>query len=123
MPVVEPSSEGTAAASSFAPQLLHIRNQTVFPLPLEDCMVYLGKPNDRYPPDIDISPLPDADVVSRVHARIVVQDGDYYVEDLGSSNGTYLNDEALKPNEPRLLGMDDRISLGRNNLVSFTFTL
>jgi len=29
--------------------------------------------------------------VSKMHARIVEQDGAYYIEDLNSTNGTYLN--------------------------------
>ena len=29
--------------------------------------------------------------VSRQHAQLVCQDGEYFVEDLGSSNGTFVN--------------------------------
>ncbi len=38
--------------------------------------------------------------VGRHHARIVKRDGRYFLEDLGSANGTYLNDAKLKPNKP-----------------------
>jgi pSer/pThr/pTyr-binding forkhead associated (FHA) protein len=34
--------------------------------------------------------VPDPEV-SRQHARVVWQGGDYYLEDLGSTNGTFLN--------------------------------
>lgn len=34
--------------------------------------------------------------VSRVHARIFYKDGKWYVEDLGSRNGTYVNGEDVR---------------------------
>src|SRR5438874_7587784 len=36
------------------------------------------------------------DFVSQVHARLYRRDGDVYVEDLGSRNGTYVNGEAVQ---------------------------
>lgn len=33
----------------------------------------------------------DDNYVSNVHARIFLRDGSYFVEDLGSTNGTYMN--------------------------------
>jgi serine/threonine protein kinase len=48
--------------------------------------------------------------VSRRHARIVLHDGSYLVEDLNSSNGTYLNDE--KMTDIRRLKHGDRIRIG-----------
>ncbi len=43
-------------------------------------------------PDIELS----ADVISRQHLEIVKQDDKYYVKDLGSTNGTFLNGLAIK---------------------------
>lgn len=37
----------------------------------------------------------DVDNVSRRHARILAKEGRFLVEDLGSTNGTYLNDEEI----------------------------
>ena len=108
---------------NFSYQLLHLRTSQSFPLPRKFESLYLGKPNDRYPPHLDLSALPDADVVSRVHGRIFQEDSQYYLEDLGSSNGTYLNDEFLSPYEPVRLELEDKICLGKNNLMSFLFTL
>jgi len=34
--------------------------------------------------------------VSRRHCRLVLESGQWYVEDLGSLNGTYVNDEAVR---------------------------
>lgn len=119
--VAEDSSE--YHDSSLSPQLIHLRTQQFFHLPLQDATLYLGKANDRQPPDIDLSNFPDSDVVSRVHARLMVRSGDYYLEDLESSNGTYINQTVLVPYQAQLLAADDRISLGRNDLVSFLFSV
>lgn len=45
--------------------------------------------------------------VSRKHARLWVEDGDLLVEDLGSSNGTYLNGELL--DMPTALAPGDKL--------------
>ena len=42
----------------------------------------------------------DDDYVSTRHARIYRSDGGYLVEDLGSTNGTYLNNERLSSPAP-----------------------
>jgi hypothetical protein len=39
--------------------------------------------------------IPDDTFVSNVHARVFERDGDVFVEDLGSTNGTLFNDAAL----------------------------
>ncbi len=42
------------------------------------------------PIDIDLAPLPEGAYVSRKHARIWCDDGTWKIEDLGSSNGTFI---------------------------------
>jgi len=42
------------------------------------------------PVDIDLSNIPEAKYISRKHAKIFFSDGCWYIEDLGSSNGTFL---------------------------------
>ena len=41
--------------------------------------------------------LADDTFVSQLHARVFRRDGDLYVEDLGSTNGTYLNQRKVRP--------------------------
>jgi pSer/pThr/pTyr-binding forkhead associated (FHA) protein len=48
--------------------------------------------------------------VSRRHARVTSQDGGAAIEDLGSTNGTYVNDQPLVG--PRQLSPGDRIRVG-----------
>lgn len=50
--------------------------------------------------------------MSRQHLRVIWRDDAYYVEDLNSSNGTYLNDSRLPEREPNLLQVGDTIRFG-----------
>jgi pSer/pThr/pTyr-binding forkhead associated (FHA) protein len=101
--------------------LLHIRTNTQIELPTNLPVIHLGKPNDRVPPDIDVSGFPDAEVVSRIHADIRVEGDSYYIEDAGSSNGTYINNTPLAKGNRHRLRQGDRVSLGKGDLVSFLF--
>src|SRR4051794_37738942 len=53
--------------------------------------------------------------VSRHHARIAPADGRWYLSDLGSMNGTYLNGARLE-GESRWLASGDTISVGGESL-------
>lgn len=53
--------------------------------------------------------------VSRHHAWVLFIKGNYWVEDLGSTNGTLLNGEVLS--ERKQIFPGDRIKLGRTELV------
>src|SRR5437870_5045755 len=48
--------------------------------------------------------------VSRRHARIVIRGTEVVLEDLGSSNGTFVNGERL--DEPYALRAGDKVTLG-----------
>jgi hypothetical protein len=52
--------------------------------------------------------------VSKVHARIFERDGRWMVEDLGSTNGTLVNDHLL--DHPENVGPGDRIQVGEHVL-------
>lgn len=56
----------------------------------------------------------DDDHVSKLHARVYHDRGDWYVEDLGSTNGTYLNDVAVT--SPVQLRGRDQVRVGRTVL-------
>jgi ABC transport system ATP-binding/permease protein len=57
--------------------------------------------------------------VSRRHARLVRQDKNYFLEDLGSSNGTFLNGKRIA--ERVQLSSGDRIRLGQ--VITLVFSL
>lgn len=54
--------------------------------------------------------------ISRKHATIVVSGNNYFLSDLGSGNGTFLNGTRLTPNEQNLLRHGDLISIENYNL-------
>jgi predicted component of type VI protein secretion system len=60
--------------------------------------------------------LGDAEI-SRQHSRLTRTPGGYVLEDLGSTNGTFVNGERLMA--PRVLNPGDLVALGEN--VSLTF--
>jgi pSer/pThr/pTyr-binding forkhead associated (FHA) protein len=105
------------------PRLFHVQTNTYINLPMDRSEIHIGKPNGRIPPDIDVSSLPNADVVSRVHAQILVEEGRYFfIQDLGSANGTYLNGTLLTPQTRRQLKLKDKIDLGQEHKVTFVFS-
>jgi FHA domain/Double zinc ribbon len=110
----------TQLQQSFA-RLLNLQTSTVIEIPPGLMVVHLGKPNDQIPPDIDMSGFPNAEVVSRIHADIRIEGDTYYIEDVGSSNGTYINNSPLPMGNRHRLRPGDRISLGKGDKVSFLF--
>jgi serine/threonine-protein kinase len=68
-------------------------------------------------PEIDLSRFDPNTKVSRRHARIWREGNSFMVEDLGSVNGTVINDMIhLEPRQPRALDSGDRIRLGETTL-------
>lgn len=55
--------------------------------------------------------------VSRLHAKLIREGEDVYIEDLNSTNGTYKNGLRLKPYEKRKLEIGDEIKCGRRILI------
>lgn len=103
--------------------LMHIQTNTKIELPSNLSVIHIGKPNDQIPPDIDVSGFPNSEIVSRVHADIRVEGDAYYIEDVGSSNGTYINHTPLAKGNRHRLRTGDRISLGKGDQVTFLFQI
>lgn len=61
-------------------------------------------------------PIEDIEV-SRRHARLVLENGSYSIEDLGSTNGTFVNGQRIRTLLPVLPGAT--IRLGENVLLFF----
>jgi len=104
-------------------RLIHVQTDQLIELPQNVSVIHIGKINDRIPPDIDVSGFPNSEIVSRIHADIRVEGDAHYVEDVGSSNGTYINNLPLLPGNRHRLRPGDRISLGKGDLMTFLFQL
>ncbi len=106
---------------TFSARLRQAQTNTLIEIPRQLSIVRIGKPNEQTPPDIDVSGFPDSEVVSRVHANLRVEGDTYYLEDVGSSNGTYINGLPLPAGNRHRLRPGDRIALGKGDKVSFIF--
>lgn len=95
----------------------------------EACLIIIrGKPQGHRffltMPEMTIGRDPTADLcvadqsISRKHAKILKQGETVFVTDLGSSNGTYVNDKKLSPGEPVILAKEDMIKAG-NSILKF----
>lgn len=124
-PVPSPQPAGVAKTQlqQQSARLLHVQTNTPMELPQSLSVVHIGKPNDLVPPDIDVSGFANSEIVSRVHANLRVEGDACYLEDVGSSNGTYVNNTALVKGNRHRLRPGDRISLGKGDLVTFIFQI
>jgi eukaryotic-like serine/threonine-protein kinase len=74
-------------------------------------------PHSNIFPEIDLSRFDPETKVSRRHARIWLEGETYLVEDLGSVNGTVINDSVrLAPRQPRVLDSGDKLRVGETTL-------
>jgi hypothetical protein len=121
-PMTPASSSATQLQTQTA-RLLHVQTNTPVELPLNLTVIHIGKPNDRVPPDVDVSGFPQSEIVSRIHADIRVEGDIYYIEDVGSSNGTYINNAPLPIGNRHRLRPGDRIALGKGDKVTFLFQI
>lgn len=68
-------------------------------------------------PDVDLDAHDSDAKVSRRHARIVRNNGSYFIEDLGSTNGTYVNrGRRLLPGNAQMLKDGDEVIVGKTFL-------
>lgn len=57
--------------------------------------------------------------ISGIHAQFTIENGEIYLKDLGSKNGTFINEEKLEDNSKKLLKDRDILKIGQ---VEFVFT-
>jgi pSer/pThr/pTyr-binding forkhead associated (FHA) protein len=65
-------------------------------------------------PDLDLSNLGGMDKgVSRKHAVIHRSGTNFTVEDMGSTNGTYINKKKIQPHTPQMIKPGDELRFGK----------
>ncbi|OQA17360.1 MAG: Double zinc ribbon [Chloroflexi bacterium ADurb.Bin360] len=86
------------------------------PFPGGKSEVFVGRedPISGYFPDLDLTNHGgDEGGVSRKHARIFAQGNQMMIEDLGSTNFTFVNQQKLVPHQPQPLNDGDGVRFGR----------
>lgn len=74
-------------------------------------------PADQIEPDVDMTDDDPESYVSRRHAQILRNDDHYVFEDVGSSNGSFINNNKIPPGEQRILKDGDKVRLGKTEFV------
>lgn len=118
-PVATPAPDVTAApvatATALTARLLVEADNQEFDISGKD-NITIGREDavSNIFPDIDLTEHGGEEGgVSRMHARIFVESGQYMLEDENSTNFTFLNRQKLAPKTPTALHDDDEIRLGR----------
>lgn len=94
---------GSGSATS-TPKLIRDRNRCSYQIIGNDCVIG-SEPGSGSGLMIDGN-----DAISRRHARIFVNAGVYYIEDLNSTNGSWLNGQILTQGAPCAIKDGDRIT-------------
>ena len=95
----------------------------------EACLIIIrGKPQGHRffltQPEMTLGRDPGADIVisdqgiSRKHAKVIKENNMVKLTDLGSSNGSFVNDKKIAPNDTVVLAKEDMIKLG-NSILKF----
>ncbi|MGI9104713.1 MAG: FHA domain-containing protein [Pyrinomonadaceae bacterium] len=88
-----------------------------FPLHEEEAYIGRWDADSGIFPDVDLDSDDPEAKVSRRHARVTRRGGQYYIEDLGSTNGTFINrGRRLLPGDRQPLNDDDEIIIGKTFL-------
>jgi|APSaa5957512622_1039677.scaffolds.fasta_scaffold46672_2 hypothetical protein len=65
--------------------------------------------------DIDLRSVPKQEIVSRYHAKIIYRDSNYYIMDMGSTNGTYIGGKLIPPSKEFIVKNEEIILLGASD--------
>jgi hypothetical protein len=113
------SSRRGAGAAPHAKLVIH-RGRSVgkeFPLSEDESHIGRWDADGGIFPDVDLDSDDPEAKVSRRHARITHRGGQYYIEDLGSTNGTFVNrGRRLLPGDRQSLRDGDEVIVGKTFL-------
>ncbi len=112
---VPPSPSAVMDATEASVSLHIVRSGQILPLVgRTDFTIGRVSEGQSILPDIDLSPYEAySQGVSRLHATIRVEPGGVRIIDLGSSNGTRVNNAKLPPHSDQMLKHGDIIALGQ----------
>ncbi len=91
-------------SSESLPRLVYTGTDFVSENELVSFPFIIGKMTDNVNMTID-NPM-----ISRIHAKIYLKEGHYYIEDMNSSNGTYINNTLIQPHSLTEINTGDYIT-------------
>jgi pSer/pThr/pTyr-binding forkhead associated (FHA) protein len=97
------------------PRFVVVATGSLLVLPQKDA-VLIGRadPRGKVVPDIDLSSYGGGTAgVSRQHARLLRKEDNWMIEDLHSTNGTFVNEERVPPSQPTWLNSGDSVRCGQ----------
>lgn len=105
----------SAPAVTDHPRLIVEADSAVFDLAGKtEVMIGREDPISNIYPDVDLTPHGGEEGgVSRLHAKLLLNGGQYLVEDQNSTNFTYVNRQRLQPKTPTPIKDGDELKLGR----------
>ena len=90
---------------------------TEFPLSAEESNIGRWDADNGVFPDVDLDAHDPEAKVSRKHARVLFRNDQFMIEDLGSTNGTFVNrGRRLIPGSPHVLNDGDELIVGKTFL-------
>jgi pSer/pThr/pTyr-binding forkhead associated (FHA) protein len=106
------------APAGAGPRLVVKDTGAICPLPLgRDVVVGRTDPVDGIFPDVDLTSHDTLTGVSRRHARLHAQGGQWFIRDLNSTNYTIVNRQRLQPDQDFLIEPGDEIRFGLLTVV------
>ncbi len=92
----------------------------IYDIPWQPAVI--GRPDANHPESaetlaVNLGASEAAKSVSRAHARLLEQNGLYYLEPLAEHNPTFLNDGVVRLGERRVLEPGDKITVGKISLI------
>ncbi len=104
---------------SAGPRLIVVASGAEIPLPTgAEILIGREDPVSGVFPDVDLTPHGGEEGgVSRRHARILVEGGNFFIEDLDSTNFTFVNKQKLTPKTRQPVQDGDEIRCGRVALI------
>jgi len=118
-PVVEAPPSPPPPPPAAGPHLVVAASGAEIPLPaVAEILIGREDPVSGIFPEVDLTPHGGEEGgVSRRHARLIVEGGDLFIEDLDSTNFTFVNKQKVAPKVRQPLKDGDEIRCGRVTLI------
>lgn len=118
-PKVEEAAPETPAPpklDSIPGRLVIVETNVSLPIPPGSQSIVIGRedPVSGVFPDLDLDPHGGHEAgVGRRHAQLLLKDGQVFIEDLDSVNGTAVNKQKIEPRKPFPIHPGDEVRLGK----------